>query len=72
MSQFNTGNGRDAAGVFGFTNWAMFDEEGTWVKDWEELNGEGSWKEAMDLMEKITKMTQEVRERQPELGGSSE
>ena len=71
-NQFNTGNGRDVAAVSGFTNWADFDEESNWVKDFEELHGEGSWTKAVELMEKITKMTEEVREGRPELGGLAE
>jgi hypothetical protein len=72
FSQFNTGNGRDVAAVFGFDNWASFDEEGTWEKDFNELHGEGAWAEAMELTSKISKMTQEVREIQPDLFQSSE
>ena len=44
-----------------------------WVKDFNELHGEGSWAEAMDLNAKIVvQMTQEVREIQPDLFQSSE
>ncbi|HEC43210.1 MAG TPA: hypothetical protein ENI20_10315 [Bacteroides sp.] len=72
-SQFNTGNGRQVASVSGFENWARFDEEGTWVKDFNELHREGAWAEAMELNRKIVvQMTQEVREIQPDLFQSSE
>ena len=37
------GNGADAAILFSFTRYAEFDEGSDWRKDYEELNGPGSW-----------------------------
>lgn len=71
-NMFNTGNGRDVAGVWGFEKWAAFDEEDTFVKDYEALHGEGSWKKAMELLVKTSTITEEVRELVPELGGKTQ
>jgi hypothetical protein len=42
-SAFNTGNDRDMIGVMGFGNWAFFDEDNNFQKDYEALHGDGSW-----------------------------
>jgi hypothetical protein len=71
-NQFQTGNGRDIAGVMGFEKWAEYDEESTWAKDFDEVNGKNAWKMAMDFMRENTTMVEEVRELVPELGGSAQ
>ncbi len=71
-NQFQTGNGRDIAGVFGFDKWAEYDQESTWVKDFERVNGEDSWEMAMEFMRENTTMVEEVRELVPELGGATQ
>jgi hypothetical protein len=66
---FQTGNGRDIAGVFGFDNWAYYDEDPVFFRDYEEIHGEGSWKEAYEALTRATAgMTEELREVVPELG----
>ena len=40
-SQFDGGNGHDVAIEFGFKNYAFFDEEDKFWKDYEEVHGEG-------------------------------
>jgi len=69
---FQTGNGRNIAGVFGFDKWAFYDEDPVFIKDFEEIHGEGSWAETYELMTQVTvEMTEELRELVPELGGGS-
>jgi hypothetical protein len=70
---FQTGNGRDIAGVFGFDKWAYYDEDPVFIKDFEEIHGEGSWEETYEIMTQVTvEMTEELRELIPELSGSSD
>jgi hypothetical protein len=70
---FQTGNGRDIAGVFGFDKWAFYDEDPVFVKDFEEIHGEGSWEETYRAMIETTEgMTEELRELVPELDGASD
>ena len=68
---FQTGNGRDIAGVFGFDKWAFYDEDPVFFKDFENIHGEGSWEETYEIMTQVTvEMTEELREVIPELSGS--
>lgn len=54
-NQFNENNGRDVAVVWGMNSWAdMDDDNGGIKKEFEEINGEGSWGNAMDEWEEIT------------------
>ena len=70
---FQTGNGRDIAGVFGFNKWAFYDEDPVFIRDFEEIHGEGSWADTYETMTQVTVgMTEEIRELIPELGGSSD
>ena len=71
-TMFQTGNGRDVAGVYGFNKWADFDEESPFVKDFEEIHGEGAWSEAMAMMSKASTITEELRELVPELSGATD
>lgn len=70
---FQTGNGRDISGVFGFDKWAFYDEDPVFIKDFEEIHGEGSWAETYEIMTQVTvEMTEELRELIPELSGSAD
>lgn len=61
-SAFDTGNGRDVVAVMDFDNWAFFDEQGPFVKDYEIMFGEDSFKEFMKEFMMVThSMTDEVR-----------
>jgi len=72
-SMFNTQNGRDFAAVFGFSDYAMFDDDMNFSEMYEEIYGEGSWMEFYtQLMELTDGMYEEVREMVPELSGPSE
>lgn len=54
-NQFNENNGRDVAVVWGMNNWADMDKDNGGIKkEYEEINGEGSWENAMDEWEEIT------------------
>jgi hypothetical protein len=70
---FQTGNGRDIAGVFGFDKWAFYDEDPVFFKDFEEIHGEGSWEETYEfMMDATVEMTEELRELRPDLSGASD
>lgn len=70
---FQTGNGRDISGVFGFDKWAFYDEDPVFIKDFEEIHGEGSWAETYEIMTQVTvEMTEELRMLIPELSGSAD
>jgi hypothetical protein len=70
---FQNGNGRDIAGVFGFNNWSFYDEDPVFIKDFEEIHGEGSWAQTYEIMTQVTaEMTEELRELVPELSGSAD
>jgi hypothetical protein len=53
-NQFNEENGRDIAIVWGVGNYAGFDKNGSIKKEFEEINGEGSWDSALDEWEEFT------------------
>ena len=54
-NRFNAGDGRDVAIVWGFNKWAeLDDDDGGIKKTYEEINGEGSWENAMDEWTEIT------------------
>jgi hypothetical protein len=70
---FETGNGRDIAGVFGFDKWAFYDEDPVFFRDFEERYGEGSWEKTFEIMTEATVgMTEELRELKPALGGPAD
>jgi hypothetical protein len=72
-SQFSSGNGRDIAIAFGFKNWAFFDEEDNFWKDYEEVHGEGSkWKFFEEYRDVVVSTYDEVSEFIPELSGGQE
>lgn len=54
-TQFNANDGRDVALVWGLKNWAELDDDDEGIKkEYEEINGEGSWDNAMDEWSEIT------------------
>jgi hypothetical protein len=54
-NRFASNDGREVAIVWDYKNWAAFDEEGGGIKkEFEEINGEGSWGDAMDEWSEIT------------------
>lgn len=56
--------------VSGFSKWALFDEESTFVADFESINGAGSWAKWIAEWKSLLEWTdQEVRAIIPELGG---
>lgn len=69
-NQFESHNGHDVAIGFGFKNWAFFDEEDNFWKDYEEVNGEGSkmkfFEEYRDI---VVTAYDEVSEYLPDLSG---
>lgn len=72
-SQFGSGNGREVVAVQGFNKYSEYDEEDTWVEDFDSVHGEGAWSKAMERMGEMTEgMSEEIREVVPELGGVSE
>jgi len=72
-SEFNGGSGRDVAIGFGFKNWAFFDEEDKFWKDYEDVHGEGSkWKFFEEYREIVVSTFDEVSELVPELSGGSD
>ena len=53
-NQFNEDDGRDVAIVWGMKNWTEMDKDDDGIKKYyEEINGEGSWTNAMDDWEEI-------------------
>jgi hypothetical protein len=72
--QFDSGDDRDAAVVYGFKKWANFDDEDReFKKDFEDVHGEGSWEifrtEARDV---IVETVDEIWELLPGLSGDFE
>jgi hypothetical protein len=63
VNQFSGSNGLDFAVVTGMTKYANFDEQSPFMKDFNEVHGEGTFSKFMDGMTKMTKeFRQEVRE----------
>lgn len=72
-SQFDVNTDEDVAIVWGFNKWATFDEDPKFRKDYEEINGEGSWQKFLEeLRGTINSARDEVWELIPELSGSQE
>lgn len=72
-SQFDGGNGHDIAIGFGFKNYAFFDEDDKFWKDYEEVHGEGSrWKFFEEYREVVNSRYEELSEYIPELSSQSE
>lgn len=54
-NQFNAGDGREVTIVWEFNKWAELDDDDDGIKkEYEEINGEGSWDNAMDEWSEIT------------------
>ena len=59
---FNTGSGRDVCAVMTFDNWAYFDSDLGFVKDYETMYGEGTFAEFMDSFYSLIESgTDEIR-----------
>ncbi len=72
-TQFSSASGRDVAISFGFKNWAFFDEEDKFWKDYEEVHGEGSkWKFFEEYRDVVISTYDEVAEFVPELSSDFE
>jgi len=72
-SQFSSATGRDVAIGFGFKNYAFFDEEDNFWKDYEEVHGEGSkWKFFEEYKDIVISSYDELSEFVPELSGGKE
>ena len=70
-NQFPTAYGRNAATITGFSKWSMYDEDGTWVADFESVHGEGSWSKWISEWREIIEWTDnEVRQNLPALSGT--
>lgn len=71
-NQFESNCGHDVAIAFGFKNWAFFDEEDMFWKDYEEVNGEGSkMKFFEEYRDVVLSSYDEVSEYLPDLSGRS-
>ena len=69
-NQFPTAYGRTAATVNGFANWAMYDEDGTFVADFNSVHGEGSFSKWLEEFRSLLDWTDnEVRQNMPALSG---
>ncbi|MBN2173813.1 MAG: hypothetical protein JW731_06765 [Bacteroidales bacterium] len=72
-TQFSSPSGRDVAIGFGFKNYAFFDKEDTFWKDYEGVHGEGSkWKFFEEYRDIVISTYDEVSEYVPELSGGTE
>jgi hypothetical protein len=71
-NQFESDKGRDVAIGFGFKNYAFFDEDDHFWKDYEEVNGEGSkWKFFEEYKDIVDNTYDEVSEYIPEMSGGT-
>lgn len=71
-SQFDGNPSRDVAIAFSFKNWAFFDEDPKFKKDYEEIHGEGSWFKIMEeYRDIVVGSIDELSEYIPELSGGS-
>ena len=71
--QFDTEADEDVALVWGFEQWAWFDKDNNFKKDFEEVHGEGAWQSFIDeLRGTVDSSKDEVWELVPELSGSME
>jgi hypothetical protein len=51
----------------------MYDEEGTWVADFESVHGDGTWSKWIDEWTSITEwVDNEVRQNMPALSGAED
>ena len=67
---FDLPHGRDVAIVWGFREYAVFDEDMNFKADFEEMHGEGSWQKVMDEYKSIViDAVDEIWEYAPDLSG---
>lgn len=72
-TQFSPAGGRDVLIAGNFPNWAYFDRERTFKKDFEEVHGEGSWSKLMEeYKDVVVSDYDEVIIYIPELSGPGE
>ncbi|NOX86967.1 MAG: hypothetical protein GXO86_13575 [Chlorobi bacterium] len=72
-SEFDVNTDEDVAVVWGFEKWAWFDKDPQFKKDFEEVNGEGSWENFMEELRGTIRGTKdEVWELIPEMSGTVE
>ena len=72
-NQFNNGDGRDVSMVSIFEKIAFLDGQSPFVKDFEEINGSGSWYGFMnDFLESTHSGIDELRISRKDLGGAEE
>ena len=70
---FRMPNNREAAIVWGFNNYAVFDEDYKFKEDFETLHGEGSWTKVMDEYKDIVnEAVDEIWEIIPDMSGKRE
>ena len=71
-SQFASEDGMDVVIEWSFDKWAFFDKEDKFVKDYEEIHGEGTWKHFMEeYRDIVVKAVDELAEYMPELSGGN-
>ena len=69
-NQFESKDGRDAVIETNFEKWAFLDEDDEFVKDYEEIHGEGSYRLAIEEYRDVVKgVEDELSEIIPELSG---
>ena len=69
-NQFDSNNGRDIMLEWGFNSWSYFDKDNSFKKDYEELNGEGSWNQLLnELRDIVNNSYDEVAEYMKNLSG---
>lgn len=72
-NQFWNDEGRDVMIAGNFENWAFFDRERTFMKDFEEVHGEGSWTNFMEEFRDVVESAyDEIIIYVPELSGPEE
>ena len=72
-NQFNNGDGRDVAMVSIFEKIEFMDGDSPFVKDFEEINGPGSWYGFLnDFLESTHEGVDELRIARKDLGGAQE
>ena len=72
-NEFPTAYGRNAATINGFSNWSMFDKDGTFGDDFNSVHGEGAFAKWMDKLNSISEWTDnEVRQNVPALSGTED
>jgi hypothetical protein len=72
MNQFDSKDGRDFGIEVDFNNWAFFDRDDNFRKDYEEINGEGSFQQLLnEYRDVVISSVDEVVELVPEMSGAT-